>query len=360
MSNADSRLRRDKSLFFDDGNIIIAAAPADDMKGLLFRVHKSILVKHSPVFADMFTLPDLPSDTQDQNNLYEGLPVIPMYDKAQDVRGLLRFFYDAPSFILDRYDPKTAERIFGILALAKKSQITPLWNRLVKHIKRCWPQTLTAWDVLESDAKIRHNQRYDEELIDLVPYNDDIFPEPGFAIHLARTLDIREILPAAFYHLSRLKISHDRSVKEDTLDDMSEVRHEEISEHLVDYGGRTANWSYLSIQDFRCLLLGRERIERFLPTQLHRFAPAECWYKTCKGKVPEAQYRSLYRSPDVLNDLKYFIPEDEEYSTDDICMSCRKHSRGIAHDIRLTIWDQLAEFFDLPPVPEDDFAAVLP
>lgn len=48
---------RHSSLWFDDGNIIIAA------QGVGFRVHKSVLSAKSPVMKDMFSLPQ-PADAE--------------------------------------------------------------------------------------------------------------------------------------------------------------------------------------------------------------------------------------------------------------------------------------------------------
>ncbi|EIW87224.1 hypothetical protein CONPUDRAFT_96556 [Coniophora puteana RWD-64-598 SS2] len=348
MSDTDARLKRDKSLYFDDGNVVIAAALTPTKNGLLFRVHKSILAKNSLVFADMFTLPDISPRTEaETNDLYDGVPVVPMYDKPQDVRGLLHFFYDAPSVVLSRYDPETPSKIDGILTLAKKYRITPLWDRLVDHFKADWPQTLTDWDVLESEMAIRQQARL--ELAEDLPFIDEVFPEPGAAIRLARDLDIQEVLPAAFYHLSRLKITQDRRVEGQS----SESNHEDdLIWHRVE-GGRTANWSFLSIEDFRCLLSGRENIERYLRTKYPDFSllcrkeGAKCDVR----KVSCSKLELLYHSSDILHDLKDFIPE-KGHTEEEICGWCRLRVNDVASAVRMELWYKLSEFFSLPPLPD--------
>lgn len=67
---------------------------------VLFRVHKSILSKHSQVFADMFSLPDVPSlsESVDENltanETYSNVPVVNLSDTAEQVRDVLSILYD--------------------------------------------------------------------------------------------------------------------------------------------------------------------------------------------------------------------------------------------------------------------------
>lgn len=74
-------------LWFDDGSIVLAVV--DNGTRHIFKVHKSLLAKHSPVFRDMFTLPCPTSD-----ETYEGLPVVAMPDSFRDLCDLLRVLYD--------------------------------------------------------------------------------------------------------------------------------------------------------------------------------------------------------------------------------------------------------------------------
>ena len=78
----------DKDIWMDDGNIIISGGtnPAH-----LFKCHKSILSKNSPVFSEMFGI-------ELTGNVYQGLPVVPLPDAAEDVRALLKTLYE-PMYI---------------------------------------------------------------------------------------------------------------------------------------------------------------------------------------------------------------------------------------------------------------------
>ena len=76
--------RRHHKLYFDDGNIVIAASD------LRFRVHTGILGYHSEVFKDMFSIPQ-PEDSE----MYDGCPEMVLYDAPEAVETLLEHMYSA-------------------------------------------------------------------------------------------------------------------------------------------------------------------------------------------------------------------------------------------------------------------------
>lgn len=93
MSNSKG-YQHSESIYFTDGDICLSApyaqalesSPAD---GLIFRVHRFILSLHSPVFRDMFDLPEQPG----ANVLYDDVALVQMPDSAEDVEALLYAFY---------------------------------------------------------------------------------------------------------------------------------------------------------------------------------------------------------------------------------------------------------------------------
>jgi BTB/POZ domain len=76
-----------KSLYLEDGNIVLSASQNDGGYSL-FRVHKSILAKNSPVFSDMFTL-----STPDSADIYDGVPIVQLHDDPKDLEQFLEFLY---------------------------------------------------------------------------------------------------------------------------------------------------------------------------------------------------------------------------------------------------------------------------
>jgi hypothetical protein len=74
------------SLYLLDGNIVLLAINNAGVC-MVFRVHKSVLSKNSPVFETMLTLPALSSE------VYDGIPLVQLQDGAEEVESLLRVLY---------------------------------------------------------------------------------------------------------------------------------------------------------------------------------------------------------------------------------------------------------------------------
>ena len=91
-------VQRHSDLWFDDGSVICRA------ENMLFRVHISQLARHSLCFKDMFMLSEPGSSRLETSILVdEGkisgprmIPIVYLYDKAEDVGNLLTALYDGP------------------------------------------------------------------------------------------------------------------------------------------------------------------------------------------------------------------------------------------------------------------------
>lgn len=79
------------SLYFQDGNIILSVPHENEDEVHLFKCHKSVLAKHSPVFAEMF---ELAQDGRVEADERDGLPCVTIQDSWRDVESLLNLLYD--------------------------------------------------------------------------------------------------------------------------------------------------------------------------------------------------------------------------------------------------------------------------
>ena len=86
-------IRRDDTLYFDDGDVVLSAkqtyARNPDLDREVFRVDKLVLSRHSPVFAGMFKFPAVPG----VNEEYDGVPMVQLDEDSNSLRELLTFMY---------------------------------------------------------------------------------------------------------------------------------------------------------------------------------------------------------------------------------------------------------------------------
>lgn len=84
-SLASTPAQNHPDFWFEDGSVILQVA------NTLFRVHRSLLSKHSEVFADLFSVPQPPEGQTDE---IEGLPTVRLYDPLEDFVTFLRAVYE--------------------------------------------------------------------------------------------------------------------------------------------------------------------------------------------------------------------------------------------------------------------------
>ncbi|KAG6377978.1 hypothetical protein JVT61DRAFT_14774 [Boletus reticuloceps] len=326
----DSTLVREKhkSLYFMDGNVVLLA-PRTDNPGMLFRIHKSTLAMHSPIFSDMFGVCNPPRSTgENDDHLYEGVPLIHLSDDADHLGSVLEILYYQSDLPWMPRSPRYPELITPILDLLRKYGIARMYAQIVRHLESDWPQTLNDWDKLEKE--ITETKYYSD-----ADRMDDHSPEPAAAIKLAHRFDIPSILPAAFYHLSRLSIQ----------DDWDKTHTDPSIRHPTK---RTAKWGLLSAKDFRCLLLGKAELADFLrgcinPGDLRNSHIVNCRREICDvgGQTWQDILARCLQSADPLASLKISAERDHFPH----CSIYAKALKAKIQVVRAQIWEKLGDFF---------------
>ncbi|KIJ20629.1 hypothetical protein PAXINDRAFT_106264 [Paxillus involutus ATCC 200175] len=202
VGNSECLLVRHPDLWFSDGSIVLRA------ENTLFRVHKSLLARHSGFFQDLFTLPQLVSDTAlplpspstppvQPSGDVEGCQVLRLHDAPEDVANLLTALVDGPNF--GNNDPGDFQIVSGVFRLATKYLVDSLREKALNHLSVAWPMTLKGWDAREDTARSLELRAGSAAT--------SIYPSPIAVINLAREVNAPSLLPSAFYDLSRYHFS---------------------------------------------------------------------------------------------------------------------------------------------------------
>lgn len=250
-----------------------------------------------------------------------------------------------------KLDPRTPDAVRSILLLANKYQVDSIRRRIIERLESDWPQSIQLWDRLEAEIEVMKAPFYDEygnAEVDGLPM-DDILPEPASAIRLARDCDIPSILPAAFYHLSRLSIEHDWERARRTPG--------EYTEFSQFYGPkqRTAHWSLFDGEDMRRVLRGKAKILKYARLSAitrmcsgpgdTNLGPGTCEFLVNGLFAGELWERLMkFAERDMAKGLKVIM--QEVYSSQHkVCHDCLMRSKNCLDGE--TFWSKLPEFFEL-------------
>ncbi|KIO33276.1 hypothetical protein M407DRAFT_17833 [Tulasnella calospora MUT 4182] len=189
---------------FQDGNILVSARGSRDgqrsslVETVYFRLHKSILAIYSTTFAEMLSI------SQDRASVGH------LQDPLDHVIKLLTAMYYGGSVPKDPLSRAKWDFLVPLLTLTNKYDIGSLTADLLPKLSDDWPTTLEKWDAVDAQTKsiVCATAGRREQNLSL-PSPDEVLPEPVMAIKFGQAYPgARSILPAAFYHLSRL--SHSR------------------------------------------------------------------------------------------------------------------------------------------------------
>ncbi|THV05123.1 hypothetical protein K435DRAFT_137658 [Dendrothele bispora CBS 962.96] len=221
---------------FIDGNIVILS------QNRFFLVHQSVLSQHSSVLDEAL------NTLQDSSHVLQGRPVLELQESPEDLYHFLTALCDGVSNL--KYTAQSFDIVSALLRLSTKFQVHHLRSKIIHGLSETWPSNLTQWDAREGNAT-NSLGIYSPRLT---------IPHPILVINLARSVNAPELLPSAFYDLSRS--SPKQIVATYSRPDTSDV-HE------------------LSQDDFFNLLKGREYASRFLSTFLVNFLEGRLSSQLC-------------------------------------------------------------------------------
>ncbi|KAH9856096.1 hypothetical protein C2E23DRAFT_502992 [Lenzites betulinus] len=132
---------RDEEFWYSDGSIVLVA------RNVEFRVYQGILSDHSPVFKDMFSLPQ-PDDASPSGEPSTGdrCPVVHLSDSPEDLRHILRFYmprsHTSPFLITAS---PSIHMISAAARLGHKYQMSELVKHAAEYLKEFFTTDLDTW-----------------------------------------------------------------------------------------------------------------------------------------------------------------------------------------------------------------------
>ncbi|KAJ7334927.1 hypothetical protein DFH08DRAFT_707177, partial [Mycena albidolilacea] len=115
-----------------------------------YRVFRGILAARSPVFRDMFQLPQPPDCP-----LFEGCPVVQIWDSPTELTALLRAIFEPEFFrFFMPYPVQTNfDTVCACLRLGHKYEIHYIRRRALGHLSRRAPTTLDGFDAMPTTPR---------------------------------------------------------------------------------------------------------------------------------------------------------------------------------------------------------------
>lgn len=300
-------------IWFSDGSIVLEA------EGTQFKVHQSLLARHSQVFAGMFTIP-----TPEDQPLVDRCPVVLLHDSKEDVRHMLLAVYDR-SYAADITKPIPYVVVRAMIRMGRKYEIEHLRDEGVGRIKRKLPGTR------EETAKW---------LLDPTGTLTFVLERPAMLnmiINCARECDIQTVLPMA-YLLCALSPMNDLLYGPQT--------------HPEDPGSRSER---LSEDALRICIAGREKVITGYG-EVFQFADSP-WARNPDCKNPTAcrewallLSNSLWRPRPQLSylllDWNRLVKKERYLAL--LCPSCLSVCKREYEQKRDTFWEEVPGYFGLP------------
>ncbi|KAG7094042.1 hypothetical protein E1B28_007663 [Marasmius oreades] len=361
-----SLLTRCSELWFNDGNIVLIAE-----QQFAFKVHRGVLARHSEVFADMFGVPQ-PMEMEVDADL-EGCQHVEMpHDLADDIYHFLKSIYDGLYFMTRRRSSQFPS-LSSVLRLSTKYIAPVLHQRCMDQLSADWPTTLDAWDTRESEAT-------DERGVYLPRESS---AHPVVVIELANEMGLVDLLPSAFYDLSRYgpsKILVGAPGR-------ARLLQKEKTQKNCDQDLETSKPVTLTEDLFVRTLQGREQAQRFLHsfimTHIWNRAPSvDCFYQSEYGSGGRACQESFYfitlnvlravggiacgrdadplftlrQAVDMLSRMDFIDGSGCGTNTGEkrcglrLCGACKADFTEACGNARKHVWMQLPEWFGLQDV----------
>ncbi|TCD68724.1 hypothetical protein EIP91_010008 [Steccherinum ochraceum] len=285
--------------WFEDGNVVLVT------ENTAFRVYQGILSKNSDVFRDMFTIPQ-PADAEKM----EGCPVVHLTDTKADFGRLLTILFDVGNWYPTPRRKLPFELVSTMLRLGTKYQVEYLRQDAIHLLQQIFP---TQLDLLWG-ASIATLEPFNQKKAETYEVDSDavemVLVDAIATVNIARTFDIKTILPPALYVCMQL----DKSLIMRGFLDKSGVLHK------------------LHPEDQLSLWKAEATLREHHASQIGFVVQPE--------RHRGSYYGLVHRCTDVLSESEWI------YSID-LCANCYAHFDEDYTAKRQKVWDGLAKIFEV-------------
>ncbi|KAJ7736551.1 hypothetical protein DFH07DRAFT_944377 [Mycena maculata] len=290
--NANGPLEEVPGLWFPADLVILQAGTR------IFRVFTTILKEKSPIFADMFSIPQPPSASLE---MFDGVPVVRIPDDPVELEAFLKAIFDSEYFMR----PPAVVRVeiaIGVLRLAHKYDVHYLRRRALQHLDTVYGR-------------------------DSISYPGRTIRASLATIAVALEVGAKWLLPNAFYSLS------EHAVKEVVM-----------AGPAWDCLGASEKKNCLRVLLHKIQIHPITEILSFLAIPTDEFSACED-YKTCNTiRLYAIQVYPWSLHLDMFNAWG----EDDWDRTDGLCEPCLAEAKGAFQRGQQAFWNDLPSVFDLP------------
>lgn len=250
-----------------------------------------------------------------------------------------------------------------LLKLADKYDMENISKTFLPRITQDWPIALSQWD--RNEDTIRALENFDDAVASRHGMNhrgflDDILVEPCGPIRFGRR-SAPNILPSAFYHLSRLEFI-----------DWSQ---DEYGDDMIEFcksNKRSADTELLTPEDWHTLEVGRTSMGKWIrwiassgyivstgwSKDPHDIAPG----RPCPGlerywrdsiQLQILDFQGCGGEHDFLAGTKAMLDNSNRFN-DEVCARCAHWAQTSISRARSDFWTALPKLFGLKPVKWDD------
>ncbi|TCD63776.1 hypothetical protein EIP91_004959 [Steccherinum ochraceum] len=184
-SDIDHGQTRHPDLWFEDGNVILS------VKDTFFRVYRGILANASPVFRDLFTVPQPPD-----GETMDGCPVIRLQDPKEDMENFLKVLFKGVRAVRTKEARASWPITRALIRLGDKYQIDELLQEGKERLLVRLPDGIDDWDALYYPEGTDHAESAPSDEIQVIAM-----------ANISRQLKMRDTLARAIYRCIRLESS---------------------------------------------------------------------------------------------------------------------------------------------------------